>query len=129
MTANEIYTLALSFLSETPAGNETLEALAPGWISLLLQEALDQENLLRRFDGEKELTAAPQIRDLGEEIDYHPSILRVALPYGLASFFYIDDENDYRAQDFRARYISALEDTTRLREEPIVDCYGGDENA
>lgn len=129
MTANDIYILALSFLSETPSGNALLEGFTPGWLSLLLEESRKQENHLRRFEGRPELEQAPVVTDLSQEIDYHEAILRTALPYGLASFFFLDDENDYRSQDFRARYISALNDAVSLREEPVRDLYGGDGDA
>ena len=53
-------------------------------------------------------------------------ILRTALPYGLASEFWRDDDNDYRTQDFRAKYISALGELQQATPEPIADVYGPD---
>ena len=58
-----------------------------------------------------------------EPLEYHEALVRIALPYGLASDLWRDDDNDYRANDFRARYVSALEDCLRGEPQPIEDVY------
>ena len=127
MTANELFTLALSFLSEKPPGS--VQEYAIGWLNILLSECLKYENAIRRSRGEEELEKAPLLQNFEEEIPYCDEILMSALPYGLASFFYVDDENDFRAENNRARYISALDDLTILSPVPIEDVYGGEDSA
>ena len=47
----------------------------------------------------------------------------VALPYGLASDMMRDDDNDYRCQDFRQKYVLALSEAVRALPEPVRDVY------
>lgn len=125
MTANDVFALAAGYLAQSVEDSEDLAAFVPGWLSVLLAESLPTENQLRRYEGADELLTAPVVsaETMDEELPYHDSILRTALPYGLASDFYRDDDNDYRCQDFRARYIAALEDVLCTRSEAVRDVY------
>jgi hypothetical protein len=60
---------------------------------------------------------------LEKAIPYDDELCCVALPYGLASILYSDDDDEFKAQDFRARFISALKDTQKVAEEETRDCY------
>lgn len=124
MTATEVFALAAGYLTQSVEDSEDLAPFVPGWLNVLLAECLPTENQLRRFEGQDELPAAPRVtaETMGAPLPYHEDILRTALPYGLASDFYRDDDN-YYCQDFRARYIAALGDVLRTRGEAVRDVY------
>lgn len=125
MTANQIFETAAAYLTQSMADSDDLAEFVPMWLSVLLAESLPTENQLRRWEGREELAAAPLVTagTMGEDIPYHEDILRIALPYGLAGDFWRDDDDDYRANDFRARYISALSDAIRAEGESVRDVY------
>jgi hypothetical protein len=57
------------------------------------------------------------------EIDYHPHRLRVAIPYALASNYYRENGDNYHEQQFRAEYISAVNDAMRYTITLCEDVY------
>lgn len=128
MTAQEIYSLALAFLSETTQETNDVQQFTLGWLNLLLQEALPYENAFRKVNNMPLLEKAPQLTGFTDEIPYNDNITRIALPYGLASFYFIDDDNDYRAQDFRGRYINALSETCPYAQSTMLDIYTQNES-
>lgn len=128
MTANDVYTIALSFLSENTMETNDVQQFTLGWLNLLLQESLPYENAYRQVNGMQPLKQAPQLAAFNDEIPYNDNITRIALPYGLASYYFIDDDNDYRAQDFRGRYINALSETCPYAQSDIQDIYQEDES-
>lgn len=126
MLASDIFAKAVAYLSQSPEESEDLAQFTPHWLDLLVMEALPYENTRRRYLADPllpELDTAPTITGLDTDIPFGDEICRVALPYGLASQFFIDDAEDYRAQDFRARFIAALQDSQRIRSESVVDLY------
>lgn len=127
MTGTDIYTAALAFLAEGPDVDPDLKLYSLPWLNILLAECLAVENSIRQAGGEKALPSAPMLESLTEEIPYSEPIVRTALPYGLASFFYLDDGNDYRAEDFRARYVSALNEAQKYLDGAVEDLYGEEE--
>lgn len=128
MTPQGICTLALAMLSQTPEESEDLMALSPAWLTVLCAECLDTENSIRRQKGAEPLAAAPVItaEEMDKPLDMAEAICRIALPYGLAACYYADDDNDYRAADYRARFVGALAEATRMKSEEIKDVYGGE---
>lgn len=126
MNVEELFTLALSFLSEKPQQNDLRSFIIP-WVNLLLTEALPYENSVRlKLGRQPKLESAPILSDWQEEIPYCDDICRIAFPYGLASFIFQDDDNEYRTERYRNLYIAALQDAMKIQEEPIADLYGGD---
>ena len=123
-TVNDVYNVALSFVSETQATMPELKPFVVGWVNLMLQEALPYENSIRKYNKQEELQTAPLISDFNDEIPYSDAIVRIAFPYGLASYVWEDDENMYLMQVYRNQYISALDDAKKLIPEEIKDCYG-----
>lgn len=126
MTAQDIYSLALSFLSETTQETNDVQQFTLGWLNLLLQESLPYENAYRQVHRQEILKQAPQLTTFNDEVPYNDNITRIALPYGLASYYFIDDDNDYRAQDFRGRYINALAECVPYEQSDICDVYADD---
>ena len=126
VTANDVYTLALSFLGERPADNDMKNYYAIPWLNMLLHECLPYENSMRAFNGTAKLLTAPTLTALTDTIDYQDSITRVALPYGLASLVFQDDDNEYRAEKYRNLYTSALSECQKTKERDVAQ-YGGEE--
>lgn len=85
----------------------------------------ETENSIRRHEGRALLAAAQKIASLDETIDYADAITRVALPYGVAAQFFQEAMDNFQAENYRAKYVSALNDARKLSFEPIVDVYGG----
>jgi len=123
LTAQDVYTIALSFLSESTQETNDVGQFALGWLNLLLQEALPYENAWRQANGRKVLEKAPLLTSFRDELPFYDGITRVALPYGLASYFFMDDDNDYRAQDFRGRYVNALWEALPYPQSSVEDVY------
>ena len=125
MSGNDIFALAAAYLGQSVDESADVAALVPCWLSVLLAEALPTENQLRALDGRPALEQAPALTqgDMDGEIPYADSLVRVALPYGLASDMLRDDDNDYRCQDFRQKYVLALAEAVRAGSEPVRDVY------
>ena len=125
MTGNEVFAAAAAYLAQTRPDSEEWKPFVPHWLNLLLEESLPYENAWRTMQGLELLEKAPCLTQdtMDEPLEYHEALVRIALPYGLASDFWRDDDNDYRANDFRARYVSALEDCLRGEPQPIEDVY------
>lgn len=125
MTGNEVFEAAAAYLAQTRPDSEEWKPFVPHWLNLLLEESLPYENAWRTMQGLELLEKAPFLTqdDMDEPLEYHEALVRIALPYGLASDFWRDDDNDYRANDFRARYVAALEDCLRGEPQAIQDVY------
>ena len=116
MTVNDIYTHSLSFLSETPEGDDYLENYVVPWVNTLLVESFATEQLIRKRKKLPELPAIPRVYALEDEIPYQDELLILCLPYGLAAQMFIDDDNYYLYQDFRGRFIDSLNEMGKTLE-------------
>lgn len=125
MTGQEIYETASAFLYEKDGEDAESKRFSIPFLNLLLQECLETENSIRLQKGEAPLEQAPVITSLDETIEYADAITRVALPYGVAAQFFQEAMDNFQAENYRAKYISALNDARRLSFVPIVDVYGG----
>ena len=123
MTAFDIYKASSAYLSQTAEESDDLEPFVLPWLNVLLEECLPMENALRAFEGEAPLTAAPVLSQLTDTVPYRAALTKTALPYGLASDFFRDDDNDYRAADFRAKYVNAVNRALCAEAENITDSY------
>ena len=112
MTGEEIYEIALGFVFERKREDADYEEFFPIFLNSVMQEALTYENMIRRRKGKIALALAPKTtkETMNEEIDFAESICRVAIPYGVAAFYCQDDGDNYRAADYRNRFITALTD-------------------
>ncbi len=125
-TAQDIFKKACALISQTTGDSPDLESFTPDWLDMWLVEALPYENARRRYEANPArppLQTAPVIKTLAEAVPYDDTLCRVALPYALACQFYIDDENEYRAQDFRARFIDALKAGVPAHVGMVKDVY------
>lgn len=125
MTAEQVLKTAAGFLFEQAGYDVDFKTHAPSIINTLVAEALPYENAYRAANGQAELDSAPEIGALEDEIPYCDAICRIALPFGLAAYFYQDELDNYKAQDFRARFIDALNEAAPAVVTDTVDYYGG----
>ena len=123
MTAQQIYEMASSFLYEADGDDADSKSFALGFLNVLLQEALETENSIRRFKGAEELTAAPYLAALTDEINYDGAITRGALPYGLASFYYAEAMDNFQSENYRGKFIAALNAANKATPTTIEDQY------
>ena len=123
MKAEKIFNTAVGFLFEQPGYDVDFKEHAPGIINSLLAECLMYENSVRAAKGEAELERAPYIESLADDIPYCEEICRIALPFGLVSYFYQDEGDGYKAQDFRARFVDALSEAAKAVAGDCEDVY------
>lgn len=127
MKASKLFEEACTLLGLPPEEADDLREMAPYWMNLLLREILPHENMLRRKEGLSVLEKPYQLTENkgleAEEIPYREALCGVALVYGLASQMFMEDDNDYRAQDFRNRYIAALREAEKCKGETVADLY------
>ena len=127
MKVKEIYETALSFLFEAPNEDKSFKENTPKLLNVLLVEALPYENSIRKSNGQVEAPMAPVVKTLDDEVPFSDSICRLALPYGLCSHFYTDEGDSYRSQDYRLRFIDALNELSKAIVTDTVDEYGSEE--
>lgn len=127
MKANKIFEEACALMGLPPDEADDLRDLTPHWMNVLLREVLPHENALRTRAGLSVLDRPYQLVEgnelSAEEIPYRDELCGIALAYGLASQMFMEDDNDYRAQDFRNRYIAALRETEKTKSEKVNDLY------
>lgn len=124
MTGQQIYELASSFLYEIDGEDEDSKRFAVGFINILLQETLNCENSMRLFKGLDTLEEAPMITSLEENIPYQPELTRVAFPYGVASWFFQEALDNFQAENYRSKYLSAVTEAGKLNDGITMDVYG-----
>ena len=127
MKVKEIYETALSFLFEAPNEDRAFKQNTPKLLNVLMAEALPYENTIRANNGENELLTSPTVKTLEDDVPFSNSVCRVALPYGLCSYFCSDDGDSYKSQDFRLRFVDALNELSKVVTTDITDEYGGEE--
>ncbi len=114
MKGQDIYIMASAFLYEQDGEDTESKHFALPFLNILLQEALPTENSIRKFKGLAPLTEAPFIKNLDEEIPYDNEIMRVALPYGLAAQYYQEAPDNFQAENYRSKYLAALQDAAKF---------------
>jgi len=124
MTGQDIYEYASAFLYERDGDDLDSKEFAVKFINILLQESLEVENSIRKFKGEEVLESAPRITSLTQTIDYDDSITIAALPYGLASFYFQEGTDNYQAENYRAKFLAALQSAAKFNFVDTEDAYG-----
>jgi len=124
MTVLELFTLGMGQLAEPVDDNPVIrDRFMIGWTNIILHEALDAENSIRRNLAETELTSAQTVTSSSDVLTYHDQLLYSALSYGIAAQAYVDDDNDYRSNKYRQMFISGLEDCSKATYETVEDAY------
>lgn len=109
MTGKDLYILASATLYEGDGEDLDSKRFSVSFLNILLQEALNAENSLRAAEGGEILLSAPLLTDLDTEIPYHDSIVRGALPYGLAWQYRQEAMDNYWATVYRNLFTEALQ--------------------
>ena len=125
MKAREIFAQSCSFLCEKPGEDADAAEHYLSYLNVLLQEALPTENSIRRAREEEELSDAPLLLSGEDEVPYDSALVRIALPYGLASWFFQDLMDVYQAENYRSKYIGALNDARQCIFVSIEPAYDG----
>ncbi|MDR2515661.1 MAG: hypothetical protein LBD02_10750 [Christensenellaceae bacterium] len=126
MTAQNVVYSALAVISEAreEAGNYEAEVLI-GQINILLGEYFSIQNALMKRRGANPFAEPPEIADLSDDISYDWQLTRMVLPYRLAGYIVLDDEEFSKMNWFMAQAEINLRSAVPAREEPIIDVYGG----
>ena len=126
MKAYDVYkrTLALMFEGEgeTRASHDNFCNI----LSAVAAESLPYENSIRRSEGREEIKTAPVITDMEDELPMSDEICSVALPFGVAAYFYQDDGENYNSSMYRERFVNALYEAKKVFFTDINDVYGGE---
>jgi len=123
MTGQDIYEYASAFLYERDGDDSDSKHFAVKFLNILLQECLEVENSIRKFNGDDLLETAPRLTSLAQTIDYDDSITVTALPYGLAAFYFQEATDNYQAENYRAKYLAALQSAAKYTFTDIEDVY------
>lgn len=107
MTVRDIYILAAALIGDRENDDRDERDLAPSYMTILLQEALNCENSIRERDGQELLTVAP-VLGLDDEIPYHDELVRAAFPYGLAWQYHQEAGNLGLSAQYRNMFIEAV---------------------
>ena len=123
MTAREIYEIGISYIPEAPTDNPDLQRYVVGWLNAMMLETFEVENAIREWAKEEKLEYPQIIKSIDEEIVYHDSLALGAFPYGIASYAFIDDDNDYRSNKFGQYYVRGVNASNKYIHHKIVDLY------
>ena len=126
MTGKEVYESACSILFEKPGQDMAFYNSALSLINLLIAEAIPYQNNRNRAEGKEEIDVF-RIKTLDDEIALDSPIVSLALPYGLASYFYQDETDNFLSQEYRNRFIVALEECKKCTMDDISDEYSSGE--
>lgn len=125
MKAQNIYEIASSFLYEVDGEDTDSKKFAVGFLNILLQETLNCENSIRLWKDMETLDEAPFLTSLNDDIPYQPELTRVALPYGLASWYFQEAMDNFQAENYRNKYLAAVAEAGKVNDGIAVDMYGG----
>lgn len=121
MTVKELYELAKSYMFEKKTSKVYDDYYMP-WINGLLAENFDLNNAIRESKGEDPLDDRVYVSSDTDTIPYEPEMCYEILPYGLAKFFFIDDDLS-KFNIFDTEYINAKMRYMPMKEVSIVDVY------
>lgn len=123
MTANEVFALATSLIFERAGEDQDTQYFTPAFLTIALQETLPYENSWRKNHC-LPVIEAPTVTDLEAELPYtDPYLLKVAIPYALASQYYRDNNDQYHEQYYRNLYIMACSDGAPYVIDKVIDIY------
>ena len=123
MTANQLYRTTLAIMSENESNASSYtEFLIPN-INLLLSELFDAENSLRATSGADILTDIPEIMSMTDELPYQEQLCRTEMPYGLATYLALGDDEYTKAGFYDSRYQTSKLKYSRANYVAIEDHY------
>ena len=113
MTGNELLARAMALYAETDTSDEDARTLAVPYINMVLAETFDTNNRIRQQKGLDPLEEIPEIATLNDAIAYEDYLVKLALPYGLASKLYFDEDDNSRLSMFLQEYADRVNKADR----------------
>ncbi len=120
MTGQEILKITLDLLYEET--NE-YDIYAVSILNMMIAELFETENHIRRAAGKEPLKETPYLAELKEEVPYDERLTRGAMPFGLASYIVLDDNDMGRVGYFRQLYVNAVNGASKTLPEGVKDVY------
>ena len=111
-TAQQIFNMTIGLMNEDINNSPSFKTFFIPTLNTILGETLEQENILRYRDGVEELTAAPFIENMEDEIPYHEELLRNVVPWGVGMVLWLGDDELERATFFSTKYDENKNDTS-----------------
>lgn len=103
-TAQQVFNMTIGLMNEDINNSPSFKTFFIPTLNTILGETLEQENILRYRDGVEELTAAPFIENMEDEIPYHEELLRNVVPWGVGMVLWLGDDELERATFFSTKY-------------------------
>ena len=103
-TAQQVFNMTIGLMNEDINNSPSFKTFFIPTLNTILGETLEQENILRYRDGVEELTAAPFIENMEDEIPYHEELLRNVVPWGVGMVLWVGDDELERATFFSTKY-------------------------
>ena len=113
MDGNELLKRAMALYAETDTNDEDVKALSVPYINMVLAETFDVNNRMREYAGKEPMESIPEIASLDEAIQYEDKLVKLALPYGLASKLYFDEDDNPRLTMFLQEYADRVDQCDR----------------
>ena len=123
MTANQLYKATLAVMSENESNASSYNEFVVPNINLLLSELFDAENSLRVASGANILINIPEIATLNDELPYQELICRTVMPYGLAVYLSLGDDEYSKAGFYDSRYQVAKLKYSKANYVEVEDHY------
>ena len=124
MTVQQLYEAALALLSEQVARAKTYNHFKIPIINQIIAECFDVNNDIRENEGLEPipLSDMPMVETESDIIPYDTRLLRIAMPYGVASLLVIDDDKS-KASVFSEEYNQRKAMLSVAVAVEIVDVY------
>ena len=113
MDGNELLKRAMALYAETDTNDEDVKALSVPYINMVLAETFDVNNRMREYAGKEPMESIPEIASLDDTIQYEDKLVKLALPYGLASKLYFDEDDNPRLTMFLQEYADRVNQCDR----------------
>ncbi len=124
MTAQQLYEAALGVIPEEKERAGSYENLKLPAINQVVAECFNINNSIRESEGLAPLgkNEMPFVNNENDEIPYDIWLLRVCMPYGVASILVLDDDKQ-KATAFSQQYESYKAESRCASFEAIKDAY------
>lgn len=126
MTGKDVYESTCRILFENPGEDRTFSKSALALINILIAEAIPYQNSRNRAACKEEIEFL-RVTTLEDPILLDEPIVSIALPFGLASYFYQDEGDNFLSQEYRSRFIVALEECKKCTFVDVTDEYSSEE--
>ncbi len=126
MKAYDIYKKTLTLMFEREGEDKAFRDNFTSLLTSVAAECIPYENSIRRASGRVEMTTAPVVSDMEQELLMSDELCAIAMPYGVASYFCQDDGETLLSQMYRERFLIALANAKKCFFEDVTDVYGGE---